>query len=313
MKECGVDCVKLQTATPDTMTLNSDKDVFKIKGGTLWDGKTLYDLYSEVYTPWEWHEPLQKYTEERGMEFFSSPFSLEAVDFLEDLKVPAFKIASFEITDIPLISYTASKGKPIIISTGIAEPEDIDNAISACKEVGNDQVILLKCTSSYPTPLSDVNLNSIETLREEYNTIVGLSDHTKGSLIPVGAVALGAKVVEKHFILDRELGGPDADFSLTPDEFKKLVADVRNIELAMGQKQISLSDQTRKSRRFSRSLFVTESMKPGDVFTEKNLRSIRPGDGLHPKHFYNLIGKRSKTFIEKGTPLNKDMVNDEFE
>lgn len=307
MKKAGADCVKLQTLTPGSITLDSRKKDFMIEGGTLWDGKSLFELYAEIYTPWEWHEPLKKITEELGMVFFSSPFDHEAVDFLDKLGVPAFKIASFEITDIPLIKHAASKQKPMIISTGIAREEDIRDAVDACKSEGNNQLILLKCTSAYPTPLDEVNLNTIPTIRDTFHCHVGLSDHTVGELVPLGAVALGAVVIEKHFILDRSMGGADSAFSMEPHEFKKMVDSVRAIELALGGNEILLSPKVEKSRQFARSLFVVEDIKEGELFSNKNIRSIRPGYGLQPKFLNDVIGKKAMKNIEKGTPLSRDM------
>ncbi len=309
IKECGADCVKLQTAKPSSITLESDKPDFVIKGENLWKGRTLFDLYQEAHTPWEWHEPIKKLVESLGMVFFSSPFDLEAVDFLETLNVPAYKIASFEITDIPLIKYVAIKGKPIIISTGIAWEEDIDDAVKACREVGNNDIILLKCTSSYPTPLDDVNLKMIPELKEKFDCLVGLSDHTTGSIVPQGAVALGACVIEKHFIMDRNLGGPDAAFSLEPDEFKSMVDSVRMMEMALGASNITLTPQAEKSRSFARSLYVVEDIKQGEPFTFKNLKSIRPGYGMKPKLLPEIIGKNATKSIERGTRLSQDLID----
>lgn len=308
MKEAGADSVKLQTALPDSITINSNKEDFIVSGGTSWDGRTLYDLYSETNTPWEWHGPLKKVIEDLGMIFFSSPFDNKAVDFLEKLNVPAYKIASFEITDIPLIRHTASKGKPIIMSTGIAYEENIQDAIDACKSVNNHQIILLKCTSAYPTPFDEVNLRVIPELQKKFNCIVGLSDHTLGSLVPLGATALGAKVIEKHFILDRKLGGPDSEFSMEPNEFAQMVKDVRILETALGTNEIYISKKVEKSRQFARSLYVVEDIKMGELFTEMNVRSIRPGHGLPPKYLSEVLGKKSKQAIEKGTPLNWDLI-----
>lgn len=310
MKESGADCVKLQTSKPSSITIDCNKQDFIVSGGTAWDGRTLHNLYQETYTPWEWHKPIQKLVEELGMIFFSSPFDKEAVDFLEDLNVPAYKIASFEITDIPLIKYAASKGKPMIISTGIAEDEDIKEAIDACYSEGNDQVILLKCTSSYPTPIEEVNLNMIKTIREKYKCHVGLSDHTLGSIVPIGAVALGARIIEKHFILDRNLGGPDSGFSLEPEEFGAMVASVRKVQKSLGKSDIYLSEKNKKSRSFARSLYVVQDITKGEVFTEKNVRSIRPGFGLHPKHLPDILGKVAKYDIEKGTRFSFNLILD---
>lgn len=308
IKECGADCVKLQTAKPESITINSDKSDFVIKGDNLWKGRTLFDLYQEAHTPWEWHEPIKKLVEDLGMVFFSSPFDLKAVDFLESLNVPAYKIASFEITDIPLIRYTASKQKPIIISTGIAWEEDIAEAVDACRKEGNNQIILLKCTSSYPTPLKDVHLKVIPKIRERFDCLVGLSDHTTGSIVPQGAVALGASVIEKHFIMDRKLGGPDAAFSLEPSEFKEMVDSVRLMEESLGDSKITLTPQAEKSRSFARSLYVVENIKEGESFTSLNVKSIRPGYGMPPKFLPNIIGKRAVKDIERGTALSKDLI-----
>jgi pseudaminic acid synthase len=308
MKDSGADCVKIQTVRPGSITIDSHKPDFIVKGGTAWDGKSLFELYQEAYTPWEWHKPFKDLAEEMGMEFFSSPFDNAAIDFLETLDVPAYKIASFEITDIPLIKYAASKGKPMIISTGIAEEEDIADAVNACHEAGNSDIILLKCTSAYPTPLHEVNLNMIPTIREKFNCMVGLSDHTFGSTVPMGSVALGAKVIEKHFILDRKLGGPDAGFSMEPHEFKSMVDAVRDMEKALGAPEIKLSDKIKKSRDFSRSLYVVEDVKKGELFTEKNIRSIRPGFGMKPKFLWDILGKEAKCDIEAGTAMSFDLT-----
>jgi pseudaminic acid synthase len=304
MHRAGVDCVKLQTFKPDSITIACDKPEFTITGGTPWDNKKLHDLYTEAQTPWEWHKPLQELARSLGMEFMSSPFDHEAVDFLESLSVPAYKIASFEITDIPLIELVASKGKPVIMSTGVARQEDIQDAIAACHRMGNDQVVLLKCTSSYPTPLEDVNLRSIGLLAETFGFQVGLSDHTLGSVVPVGAVALGATVVEKHFILDRAQGGLDAAFSMQPEEFKEMIASIRNLEKALGVATLKLSDKSLKNRFFARSLYVVEDIEQGEALTEHNLRSVRPSFGLPPKHFNDIIGKNVNQKLTKGTALS---------
>ena len=308
MKESGADAVKLQTYTPDTMTIDCDNDYFKIKQGTLWDGKTFYQLYQEAYTPWEWHYELKELTEKLGLIFFSSPFDKTAVDFLEELNVPAYKIASFEITDIPLIEYAASKGKPMIISTGIATLCDIQEAVSACRRVGNDQIILLKCTSAYPAPLEEVNLRTIPNMAETFNCIVGLSDHTLGISVPIAAVALGAKVIEKHFILSRNIDSPDKAFSPTPDEFKEMVKAIREVEKALGKVSYELTEKMEKSREFARSLFVVKDIKAGETFSEENVKSIRPGYGLHPKFLRNILGRKAQKSIKKGTPLNWEFI-----
>ncbi|GAA0318711.1 pseudaminic acid synthase [Bacillus carboniphilus] len=303
-KEAGADAIKLQTYTADTITIDCNNDYFRIKSGTIWDGRTLYDLYKEAYTPWEWHEELMDYAKELGLICFSSPFDKTAVDLLESLNVPAYKIASFEITDVPLIEYVASKKKPIIISTGIATLSEIDDAVQACRRVGNDQIILLKCTSAYPAKIEDANLRTMQNLKETFNVEVGLSDHTLGVTVPVVSVALGAKVIEKHFILDKSIGGPDASFSLDKHEFKQLVDSVRDAEKALGRIDYELTVKKIKSREFSRSLFVVKDIKAGDIFTEENVKSIRPGDGLKPKYIQSVLGKKAKQDISKGTPVS---------
>ena len=308
IKDSSADAVKFQTFTPDTITVNSDKSYFQIEG-TLWHGRTLHDLYKEAYMPWEWQPELKRVAEKLGLACFSSPFDKTAVDFLEKMDVPAYKIASFEITDVPLIEYTASKGKPIIISTGIAELCDIEMAVNACKRAGNQQIILLKCTSSYPAPLESMNLKTIPNMVETFNKTVGLSDHTIGSSVAVASVALGAKLIEKHFILDKSLGGPDCEFSAEPEEFKVMVKAVRDVEKALGDISYDLTEDKMKSRNFSRSLFVVSDMAEGDEFTDENIRSIRPGYGLHPKHLKNVLGKRARKHIEKGTPLTWDLIS----
>jgi pseudaminic acid synthase len=307
-KEAGADAVKLQTYTPDTITIDCDNDYFQIRQGTVWDGKTLYQLYKEAYTPWEWQPKLKMAAENIGLLCFSSPFDYTAVDFLENMSVPAYKVASFEITDIPLIEYIASKGRPVIISTGIAALCDIEAATNACKRMGNEHIALLKCTSAYPAPLEEMNLRAIPNLAETFQTVVGLSDHTMSISVPAASVALGAKIIEKHFILDRKAGGPDAAFSLEPKEFRAMVDAVRDVEKALGTVSYALSDRTKKSREFSRSLFVVEDVKSGDMFTEENIRSIRPGFGMSPRHMKDVIGKRANRDIAKGTPLKWDCM-----
>jgi pseudaminic acid synthase len=303
IKESGADAVKLQTAKPDLITIDCDNEYFKIKGGTLWDGKTLYELYKEAYTPWEWQPELKKYAESLGLVCFSSPFDKTAVEFLEKMNVPMYKIASFEITDIPLIEYTASKGKPIIISTGIATLPEIYDAVEACRKVGNNDITLLKCTSAYPAPPEEANLWTIQNLSETFNVKVGLSDHTLGSAVVIAAVTLGATVIEKHFILDKNLGGPDAAFSMEPEEFKKMVDDIRIVEKALGIVSYEISEKVEKSRIFKRSLFAVKDIEEGEVFTEENIKSIRPGYGLSPKYLNDILGKKAKQKIKKGTPI----------
>ncbi len=309
MKEAGADAVKLQTYTPETITIKSDKEYFFIKHGTLWDGQTLYELFQKAYTPWEWHAELKELAEKLGLVFLSTPFDRSAVDLLEGFHVPIYKIASSEITDIPLIEYVASKGKPVIISTGIATLSDIEEAVNACKRVGNDQIILLKCVSAYPTPLEDVNLRTIPNMAETFGCPVGLSDHTLGISVPIAAVALGARVIEKHFILSKDIDSPDKEFSLTPEEFKEMVQAIRDVEKALGKVSYELTEKMKKAREFARSLFVVKDMKKGEVFTEENVRSIRPGYGLHPKYLKEILGKRARKDIERGTPLSWELID----
>ena len=304
MKESGADAVKLQTYTPDTITIDSYNEYFQINQGTLWDGKTLYQLYQEAYTPWEWQPKLKKIAENLGLICFSSPFDRTSVDFLEEMNVPAYKVASFEITDIPLIEYIASKGTPVIISTGIATLADIEEAVNACRRMDNDLIALLKCTSAYPAPLEESNLRTIPNLADTFNTVVGLSDHTLGISAPIASVTLGAKIIEKHFILDRKMGGPDAAFSMEPDEFRLMVDAVRDVEKALGTVNYDLTEKIKRSREFSRSLFAVENINAGAPLTEENIRSIRPGFGLHPRYYRQIIGKNARTDIKKGTPLD---------
>ncbi|PKL82228.1 MAG: pseudaminic acid synthase [Ignavibacteriae bacterium HGW-Ignavibacteriae-3] len=308
IKECGADAVKFQTYTADTLTIDCDKDYFKIQQGTIWDGTTLYQLYQNAYTPWEWQPKLKKYAEELGLVCFSSPFDKSAVDFLEKMNVPAYKIASFEIVDIPLIEYAASKGKPMIISTGIATEEEIEEAIEACRRNGNNQVALLKCTSEYPAPFEEMNLEAIPAMAEKFRTVVGLSDHTLGATVSVAAVALGARIIEKHFILDRKSGGPDASFSLEPAEFKKMVDEIRIVESALGKIKFEPDDKIKKNRTFARSLFAVRDISAGEFFTEENIRSIRPSHGLAPKYLNDVLGKKASKKIERGTPLSWDLI-----
>ena len=307
--EIGADAVKIQTYTADTLTLNCSTSHFQVKQGTIWDGRSLYDLYNEAATPWEWQPILKEYADKLGITLFSSPFDKTAVDFLEELNVPAYKIASFEITDIPLIRYVASKGKPVIISTGIATLGDLEQAINTCHRVGNDQLALLKCTSEYPAPLEDVNLKTIPNLKQTFNTVVGISDHTIGYVVPIAGVALGAKIIEKHFILDRKMGGPDALFSLEPDEFRDMIIAVRDTEKALGNVSYELTDKIKRAREFSRSLFVSEDIRLGETFTELNIKSVRPGYGLHPSFIKDIIGKKARTDLSKGTPLSWDLID----
>jgi len=307
-KKAGADAIKLQTYTADTITIDCDNDYFQINYGSLWDGMTLHKLYQQAFTPWEWHAGLMKVAAEEGLTCFSSPFDPSAVEFLEKLDVPAYKIASFEIHDIPLIELVASKGKPVIISTGIATLPEIEEAVAACRKVGNSDIILLKCTSAYPAPPEEAHLLTIPDMRARFGVISGLSDHTLGSAVAVAAVALGARVIEKHFILDRNLGGPDAAFSMNVDEFKHMVEEIRIVEKALGKVNYDLTDKTLKSRVHSRSLFVCEDVKAGQIITTKDVRSIRPGAGLHPRFLPQVLGKKATRDLEKGTPFSMDMV-----
>jgi len=308
VKEAGADAIKLQTYTPDTITIDCDNEYFQIKQGTLWDGQSLYELYKKAYTPWEWQPKLKKIAEEEGLICFSSVFDKTSVDFLEGINIPAYKIASLEITDIPLIEYVASKRKPVIISTGIATLSDIEEAVNACKRMGNEQIALLKCVSAYPTPLEDVNLRTIPNLADTFKTVVGLSDHTLGISIPIASVALGACIIEKHLTLDRKLGGPDAAFSLEPEEFKTMVKSVREVEKALGEVSYELTEKMKKSREISRSLFVIKDIKAGEIFTEENIRSVRPGYGLPPKYLEDILGKRATQDIKKGIALSWELI-----
>lgn len=299
-KRAGADCIKLQTYTAETITIDSRKDDFLIKG-TIWEGRNLHELYQEAYTPWEWHQALFEEAKNQGLICFSSPFDTTAVDFLESLNVPAYKIASFEITDIPLIEYVASKGKPIILSTGIAEIEDIELAIDACKRMGNLDIALLKCTSSYPAPIEEANMVMVKDMAERFGVITGLSDHTMGSTVPIVATCFGAKIIEKHFILDRAIGGPDASFSMDEAEFTAMVKAVREAEAAIGVVDYTLTEKQAEGKDFSRSLYVVEDIKTGEIITERNVRSIRPGFGLHPKYYSEILGKKAIVDIEKGS------------
>ncbi len=307
-KAAGADAVKLQTYTPDTITMDCDNEYFQIKQGTIWDGTTFYKLYQEAYTPWDWQPKLMKLANELGMECFSSPFDFTAVDFMEEMKMPAYKVASFEIKDIPLIRKIAGLGKPVIMATGIAYLEDIERAVRTCREEGNEQIILLKCTSSYPTPYEDMNIKVIPNMAQVFNCLTGLSDHSMGTAVAVASVALGAKMIEKHFTLSRADGGPDAAFSMEPAEFKQMVEEVRMVEKALGEVTYKLTDKQEKSREEGRSLFVVKDMKAGELFTEENMRSIRPAFGMAPMYYEEVLGKKAKTDIVKGTPLEWGLV-----
>lgn len=301
-KRAGANCIKLQTYTAETITIDSRKPDFMIEG-TIWDGRNLFSLYQEAYTPWEWHEEIMKVAKDEGLLCFSSPFDPSSVEFLESLGVPAYKIASFEITDIPLIELVASKGKPIIISTGIASENDIQLALDACYRMGNSEIALLKCTSSYPAPIEEANMVMVDDFAKKFNVVTGLSDHTMGNTVPVVATCFGAKIIEKHFILDRSIGGPDASFSMNENEFKEMVEAVRSAEKAIGIVDYSLTEKQVKGRDFARSLYFVENVSAGEIISEKNVRSIRPGFGMHPKHLSEILGKTLTRDVEKGDPV----------
>lgn len=307
-KEAGADAVKFQTYTPDTMTIKSDRPEFRIGGGTLWDGKNLYDLYAEAYTPWEWQPKLKEIAEELGLDFFSTAFDPTSVDFLEEIGVPVHKLASFEIVDILLIEKIARTGKPLIVSTGMATLGEIEEAVRVARNAGATQIALLKCTSAYPSPPEEMNLRTIPHLAESFGVPVGLSDHTLGIAVPVAAVALGACIVEKHFTLSRHIPGPDSAFSLEPHEFKVMVEAIRTAEKALGKVHYGVSEREARSRVFRRSLFIVKDIKVGELFTEENVRSIRPGHGLHPRYLKDVLGRRATRDITAGTPLTWNMV-----
>lgn len=307
-KEAGADAVKLQTYTPDTLTIPSGKGYFRISGGTLWDNRTLYDLYSEAYMPWEWQPKLKKIADEIGIALFSTAFDPTAVDFLEEMGVPVHKVASFEIVDIPLIEKMARTGKPLLISTGMATLGEIEEAIEAARRAGATQIALLKCTSAYPAPPEEMNLRTIPHMAQAFGVPVGLSDHTLGIAVPVAAVTLGACIIEKHFTLSREIPGPDSAFSLEPQEFKAMVEAIRTVEKAMGKVHYGVSEREAKSRVFRRSLFVVKDVKAGEMFTEENVRSIRPGYGLPPKYLTEVLGRHAARDVEQGTPMSWDLI-----
>jgi pseudaminic acid synthase len=308
-KEAGADAIKLQTYTPDTITIQSKQDYFLVGGGTLWEGRTLYDLYGEAYTPWEWQPKLKKIANALGMDLFSSAFDDTAVDFLEVMGVPAHKVASFELVDIPLIQKMAGTGKPMILSTGMASVEEIEESLAAARQAGAQQIALLKCTSAYPAAPTEMNLRTIPEMQRRFGVPIGLSDHTMGIAAPVAAVALGACIIEKHLTLSRSTPGPDSAFSLEPQEFKAMVDAVRTAEQALGEVHFGLSDKEQATRRFRRSLFVVEDVKRGEFFTAKNVRSIRPADGLHTRHLQEVLGKRAARNIERGTPVSWDLIS----
>lgn len=308
--KAGVDAVKFQTYTADTITIDSEAKPFQVRGGTLWDGRTLHQLYSEAHTPWEWHDELFARARAHGLVALSTPFDPTAVDLLESLAVPAYKVASMEIVDIPLVSLIASKGKPVIISTGIATDTEIQEAVEACRNVGNEQVILLHCTSGYPTPPNELNMRTLPDMRDRFGVSVGLSDHTMSNTAAIIGVSFGAVVIEKHFTVDRTAGGPDSAFSLEPKELAELVAAIRETEQALGTVTYELAPSARVSRSHSRSLFVVENVSAGDPVTERNVRSIRPAGGLRPALFAEIEGRRFRANTAKGTPLTLDLLED---
>lgn len=306
-KESGADAIKLQTYTPDTITIDCRNDHFLIKD-TIWEGKNLYDLYGEAYTPWEWHPQLFAEAKSIGLDCFSSPFDPTSVDFLEELNPPAYKIASFELVDIPLIQKVASTGRPMIMSTGMATLEEISDAVVAARAAGARDIALLKCNSGYPAPPEEMNLATIPALAVEFGVPVGLSDHTLNLEVPVAAVALGACILEKHFTSSRAVEGPDSKFSLEPAEFKATVDAIRVVERALGVASFGPTPREEASKVFRKSLFVVEDVKAGEVFTSHNVRPIRPGAGLPPKHYEEIIGKRATRDLTRGTPLDWTMV-----
>ncbi|MDE6025333.1 MAG: pseudaminic acid synthase [Lachnospiraceae bacterium] len=310
-KNSGADAVKIQTYRPDTITVDCRGDEFLCALGNSWDGMNLFELYKSAYTPWEWHGELFDYAKKIGIPMFSTPFDLSAVDFLRQFDMPAYKIASYEINDIPLIKKTAKEMKPIIISTGLATLSDIELAVDTCRKVGNNQITLLKCVSEYPTPYEDINLKTMVNMKETFGCEVGLSDHSLGSSVPVAAVALGAKVIEKHFTLSRADGGADAVFSMEPEEFSKMVEDVRNVAKALGSVTYTLTQGQQKSKELSRSLYIVEDVKTGEVLNEHNMKSIRPGYGLHTKYYEKLLGKKVKKDLKKGTALDWSYIENE--
>lgn len=302
-KKCGADAIKLQTYRPDTITIDCRGPEFLATPGSPWEGMNLYDLYKTAYTPWDWHQELFDYARMIGITCFSSPFDLTAIDLLEKLDTPAYKIASFEINDIPLIERAAKTGKPIILSTGIADLEDINLAVDTCNKVGNNKVILLKCVSEYPTPYEELNLRTIPNMAETFDTIVGLSDHSMGMAVDIAGVTLGARVIEKHLTLSRSDGGPDSSFSMEPAEFKDMVDNIRNVEKALGKVNYNLTQKQKNSKGRSRSLYVVKDIKKGELLSEENVKSIRPGYGLHTKYLYDIIGKTAKCDLKKGTAM----------
>ena len=306
-KEAGADCVKLQTYTPDTLTIDCDNEYFRVSEGT-WDGENLYHLYEKAYTPWEWHKELKEEADKIGIDFFSTPFDKTSVDFLEELGVDFYKIASFEMVDIPLVEYVASKGKPIIMSTGMSDLGEIEDAVNAVRRQGNDQLVLLRCASAYPAITDQMNLKTMQNMSEVFHVPVGLSDHSMGSVGAIAAVALGAKVIEKHFCLDRGIENPDSSFSMNPEEFAQMVKDIRQAEKAIGSVSYGMTKQEESNVVFRRSIFCVKDIKKGEVLTEENVRVIRPGYGMKPKFYPEVLGRTALHDIKRGTPLKFDDI-----
>ncbi|MFV0425057.1 MAG: pseudaminic acid synthase [Bacilli bacterium] len=309
-KEIGADAVKIQTYTADTITLDTNSEDFIIRDGSIWNGRNLHDLYKEGSLPFEWHQELFDFARENNIVLFSTPFDNSAVDLLEEVGNPIYKIASFEANDVPLIKYCASKNKPMIISTGIATEDEIERAVKACIDTGNTDITLLKCTSQYPAQISDANMEMMNYFKEKFNVKVGLSDHTIGSTVPIVATALGAEVIEKHFILDREIGGPDASFSMTPEEFGQMVKDVRDASNSLGEVSFELTEKKKKSRTFRRSLYISNDVSKGDIVSDENIKSVRPGYGLNPLHYEEVIGMKFKGDFKKGDRLSLDKLEE---
>lgn len=309
ISEVGVNFIKFQSYTPDTITLNSRKDYFKIDHGTPWDSRYLYDLYEEAHMPWEWHYELFEYSRSLNLIPFSSPFDATAVDLLEELNVPIYKIASYEITDIPLIRYVAQKGKPVILSSGVATNEDLELAINTCREVGNQDIFLLKCTSTYPTVPTEVNLRQMLSYQKLFNVEIGLSDHTVSNTAAVGAVALGASIIEKHIILDKTFSGPDSAFSISPEELSQLQISIKEMEACLGAGDPIMPTSVINARRHIRSLFIAHNVKKGDKISFNNVKSVRPGNGIHPKFHESLIGRTFVEDVEAGEPLEFRMID----
>ncbi len=308
-KESGADCIKIQTYTPDTMTIDCDNPYFYISKGT-WDGENLYRLYEKAYTPWEWQQELKEEAEKAGIDFLSTPFDKTSVDFLEGLGVTAYKIASFELVDLPLVTYVAAKGKPIILSTGMSSLGEIEEAVAAIRSAGNDQIVLLRCASAYPAITDDMNLRTMQNMADTFQVPVGLSDHSMGSVGAITAVALGAAVIEKHFCLDRSIENPDSSFSMNPQEFRKMVQDVRQAQRAVGTVKYGVSRQEESSIVFRRSIFCVKDIRKGEKLTEENIKVIRPGYGLKPKYYAQVLGQTALQDIERGTPLQFSLIGE---